>query len=114
MTVLSDYAAAVLESLQFFTTYNLSCKASPWIIYVNLVTKWPSSAIRDIFIKSQRGAFEILDLFWTNFGPVEKLWTFQYAARFRGPGILIRRSTIVDLAVCHVAHRYLTKHPKKV
>ena len=31
MTVINDYAAAVPESLQFFTTYNLSCKASPWI-----------------------------------------------------------------------------------
>ena len=30
---------------------------------------------------------------------LKKLWTFQYAAGFRGPGILIKRSTIVDLSV---------------
>ena len=30
---------------------------------------------------------------------MKKLWTFQYAAGFRGPGILIKRSTIVDLSV---------------
>ena len=40
--------------------------------------------------------------FWTFFG---KFWTFkkivdlQYAAGFRGPGILIKRSTIADLSV---------------
>ena len=30
---------------------------------------------------------------------LKKLWTFQYAAGFRGPGILIKRSTIVGLSV---------------
>ena len=30
---------------------------------------------------------------------LKKLWTFQYAAGFRGPGILIKRSTTVDLSV---------------
>ena len=34
--------------------------------------------------------------FWTLF---DKFWTFQYAEGFRGPGILIKRSTIVDLSV---------------
>ena len=53
-----------------------------------------NSGNRDIFIKFQGGrGFEILDL-------LKKLWTFQYAARFRGPGILIKSSTIVDLSVC--------------
>ena len=42
------------------------------------------------------GAFEFLDLFLTSFGPFA-LWTFQCAAGFRGPGILIKRATIVDL-----------------
>ena len=41
--------------------------------------------------------------FWTFFKQIsdllKKLWTFQYAAGFRGPGILIKRSTIVDLSV---------------
>ena len=36
------------------------------------------------------------DKFWTFW---KKLWTFHYAAGFRGPGILIKRSTIVDLSV---------------
>ena len=39
---------------------------------------------------------KFLDLFLTSFGPFA-LWTFQYAAGFRGPGILIKRATIVDL-----------------
>ena len=30
---------------------------------------------------------------------LKKMWTFQYAAGFRGLGILIKRSTIVDLSV---------------
>ena len=55
---------------------------------------------RHICIKFPRG--DIWD-----FGPffkqisdlLKKLWTFQYAAGFRGPGILIKRSTIVDLSV---------------
>ena len=55
---------------------------------------------RDIFIKFPRGAFEILDLFFKQISDLlKKLWTFQYAAGFRGPGILIKRSTIVDLSV---------------
>ena len=41
--------------------------------------------------------------FWTFFKQIsdllKKLWTFQYAAGFRGPGILIKRPTIVDLSV---------------
>ena len=41
------------------------------------------------------GAFEILDLFW-QIMELLTIWTFQYAAGFRGPGILIKRSTIVD------------------
>ena len=59
------------------------------------------------------GASEILDLF---FGGGGKFWTFQYVAGFRGPGILIKRSTVVDLSVRRVAQRsrYLTKHPQKV
>ena len=50
--------------------------------------------------------------FKTIFGPFKKLWTFQYAAGFRGPGILIKRSTIVgSFCICSVAERsrYLTK-----
>ena len=57
---------------------------------------------RDIFIKFPRGGggFEILDLFLNKFRTFrKKLWTFQYAAGFRGPGILIKRSTIVDLSL---------------
>ena len=51
--------------------------------------------------------------FWTFWNI---LWTFQYAAGFRGPGILIKRSTIVDLSVRRVAQRsrYLIKHPNKI
>ena len=46
------------------------------------------------------GAFEILDIFLKQISDLlKKLWTFQYAAGFRGPGILIKRSTIVDLSV---------------
>ena len=56
--------------------------------------------IRNIFIKFPRGAFEILDLLKKQISDLlKKLWTFQYAAGFRGPGILIKRSTIVDLSV---------------
>ena len=57
--------------------------------------------------------------FWTFF---DKFWTFHYAAGFRGPGILIKRSTIVDLSVYaawlrgpdisqHIQKR-ITKYPK--
>ena len=47
-----------------------------------------------------KGAFEILDLFCKQiFDLLKGLWTFQYAAGFRGPGILIKRSRIVDLCV---------------
>ena len=54
-----------------------------------------------IFLSNfQAGAFEILDLFLKQISDLlKKLWTFQYAAGFRGPGILIKRSTIVDLSV---------------
>ena len=55
-----------------------------------------------IFLSNfQAGAFEILDLFLTNFGPFEKIVDLQYAAGLRGPGILIKRSTIIiaDLSV---------------
>ena len=46
------------------------------------------------------GAFEILDLFKKQISDLlKKLWTFQYAAGFRGPGILIKRFAIVDLSV---------------
>ena len=53
-----------------------------------------------IFLSNfQGGAFEILDLFLKQISDLlTKLWTFQYAAGFRGPGILIKRSTIVDLS----------------
>ena len=39
-----------------------------------------------------------------------------YASGFRGPGVLIKRSTIVDLSVRRVVQRsrYLTKHPPKI
>ena len=41
--------------------------------------------------------------FWTFLKQIsdllKKLWTFQYAAGFRGPGILFKRSTFVDLSV---------------
>ena len=41
-----------------------------------------------------------MDLFLKQISDLwKKLWTFQYAAGFRGPGILIKRSTIVDLSV---------------
>ena len=50
------------------------------------------------------------------------MWTFQYAAGFRGPGILIKRSTIVDLSVYAAwlrgpdisqnIHKIFKKHPK--
>ena len=54
-----------------------------------------------IFLSNfQGGAFEILDLFLKQISDLlKKLWTFQYAAGFRGPGFLIKRSTIVDLSV---------------
>ena len=57
-----------------------------------------------------------MDFFGQNLDLLTKLWTFQYAARFRGPCILIKRPTIVDLSVRRVAQRsrYLAKHPKKV
>ena len=42
------------------------------------------------------------DKFWTFW---KKLWTFQYAAGFRGPGILIKRFTIADLSVRRMAQR---------
>ena len=71
-----------------------SCKA-PQII----CDQSPSGWCTDIFIKFPRGAFEILDVFWQILDLLKKLWTFQYAAGFRGPGILIKRSTIVDLSV---------------
>ena len=55
--------------------------------------------------------------FWTFFG---KFWTFkkivdlQYAAGFRGPGILIKRSTIADLSVYAAWLRGPDiSHPKK-
>ena len=60
---------------------------------------------RDIFIKLSYlrrggGEFEIVDLFFYQFWTFwKKLWTFQYAAGLRDPGILIKRSTIVDLSV---------------
>ena len=48
-----------------------------------------------------------------------KLWTFHYAAGFRGPGILIKRSTIVDLSVRRLEvqisqniQKRLKKYPK--
>ena len=56
--------------------------------------------ISGIFYQISKGAFEILDLFLKQISDLlKKLWTFQYAAGFRGPGILIKRSTIVDLSV---------------
>ena len=57
--------------------------------------------VSGIFLSNfQGGAFEILDFFFKQIsGLLKKLWTFQYAAWFRGPGILIKRSTIVDLSV---------------
>ena len=60
-----------------------------------------SAYISGIFLSNfQGGAFEILDLFLKQISDfLKKLWTFQYAAGFRGPGILIKRSTIVDLSV---------------
>ena len=52
------------------------------------------------------GAFEILGLFLKQISDLlKKLWTFQYAAGFRGPGILIKRSTFVD--VLHVTYKIL-------
>ena len=58
---------------------------------------------RDIFYQISKGgggAFEILDFFLKQISDLlKKLWTFQYAAGFRGPGILIKRSTIVDFSV---------------
>ena len=47
--------------------------------------------IRDIFYQISKGAFEILDLFWTNFGPFFNCGSSLYADGFRGPGILIKR-----------------------
>ena len=57
--------------------------------------------VSGIFLSNfQAGAFEILDLFFKQISDLlEKLWTFQYAPGFRGPGLLIKRSTIVDLSV---------------
>ena len=48
---------------------------------------------------SKGGGGEILDLFGQILDLLKKLWTFQYAAGFRGPSILIKRSIIVDLSV---------------
>ena len=58
--------------------------------------------IRDIFYQISKGGGHLR--FWTFFlkqisDLLKRLWTFQYAAGFRGPGILIKRSTIVDLSV---------------
>ena len=52
----------------------------------------------------------MLEFFWDKFGHA-----VQFAGGFRGPGVLIKRSThIVDLSVRRVTQRsrYLTKHPK--
>ena len=61
------------------------------------ISKPPSG----IFLSNFQGrAFKILDFFLKQIlDLLKKWWTFQYAARFRGPGILIKRSTIVDLSV---------------
>ena len=53
----------------------------------------------DIFIKFPKGGGIRSDLLRQILDLLKKLWTFQYAAGFRGPGILIRRSTVVDLSV---------------
>ena len=62
---------------------------------------YPCRQVSGIFLSNfQAGAFEILDLFFKQIlDLLKRLWTFQYAAGFRGPGILIKRSTIVDLSV---------------
>ena len=69
----------------------------------------------DIFMQFPRGAYRDFGPFLTNLDLLKKNWTFQYAAGFRGPGILIKRSTFVDLSVHRMAQRsrYLTKHPQK-
>ena len=53
-----------------------------------------------IFLSNfQGGRISDFGPFLTNFGPFERIVAFQYAAGFRGPGILIKRSTlIVDLS----------------
>ena len=88
---------------------------------VDSVGKIQSSGI---FLSNfQGGAFEILDLFLKQISDLlKKLWTFQYAAGFRGPGILIKRSTIVDLSVYAAwlrgpdisqnIHKIFKKYPK--
>ena len=78
--------------------------------------------VRDIFIKFPRGgggAFEILVLFLKQISDLlKKLWTFQYAAGFRGP---VKRSTILytprasDVQISHkTSNKYLRNIQKSI
>ena len=77
---------------------------------INMFSPWTG-----IFLSNLQGGIWDFGLFWQILDLLKKKWTFQYAAGFRGPGILIKRSTMLDLSVHHVAQRsrYLAKDPKK-